>query len=123
MKLKLFLFAFAAISSLFSLSVSAQTYAITNAKIVTVSGETIEKGTVVIRNGLIEAVGASARTPADAQVFDGTGLTVYPGFFDALTNLGALNHPISISGNLEIRVNSLLSNCAAQAICDYLDNP
>ena len=88
MKLKLFLLSFAVISSLFSLSISAQTYAITNARVVTVSGDTIEKGTVVIRNGLIESVGASAKAPADAQVFDGTGLTVYPGFFDALTNLG-----------------------------------
>jgi len=71
----------------------AQTYAITNARVVTVSGEIIEKGTVVIRNGLIEAVGATAKTPADAQVFDGTGLTVYPGFFDALTNLGVASQP------------------------------
>jgi imidazolonepropionase-like amidohydrolase len=63
-------------------------YAITNARIVTVSGATIEKGTVVVRDGLIEAVGASAAVPADARVLDGTGLTVYPGFFDALTNLG-----------------------------------
>src|SRR5688500_12846819 len=68
--------------------VSAQSYAITNARIVTVSGATIERGTVVVRDGLIESVGADARTPADAQVFDGTGLTVYPGFVDSLTNLG-----------------------------------
>ncbi len=93
MKLKLFLLSFAVISSLSSISVSAQTYAITNARVVTVSGETIEKGTVVIRGGLIESVGASVKTPADAQVFDGTGLTVYPGFFDALTNLGVTAAP------------------------------
>ncbi|HLA96699.1 MAG TPA: hypothetical protein VK612_13335, partial [Pyrinomonadaceae bacterium] len=88
MKLKLVLYAFAAIGFLFGVSVSAQSYAITNAKIVTVSGATIEKGTVVVRDGLIEAVGADAKVPADAQVFDGTGLTVYPGFIDSLTNLG-----------------------------------
>lgn len=88
MKLKLFLFAFGAIGSLFSSSVDAQSYAITNARVVTVSGATIEKGTVVIRDGLIESVGADVKAPADAQVFDGTGLTVYPGFIDALTNLG-----------------------------------
>ncbi len=88
MKSRLFLFALAAIGSAFSLPVFAQSYAITNARIVTVSGTTIEKGTVVVRDGLIEAVGPSAAAPADAQVFDGTGLTVYPGFVDALTNLG-----------------------------------
>ncbi|MEP7074419.1 MAG: amidohydrolase family protein [Acidobacteriota bacterium] len=88
MKVKLFLFAFAAIASLFGISASAQSIAITNAKIVTVSGETIEKGTVVIRDGLIESVGANAKIPADAQTIDATGMTVYPGFIDALTSLG-----------------------------------
>lgn len=88
MKLKSFLFAFVAIGSLFSLSAFAQSYAITNTRIVTVSGENIEKGTVVVRDGMIEAVGANAKVPADARVFDGSGLTVYPGFIDSLTSLG-----------------------------------
>ena len=88
MKMKLVLYAFAAIGVLFCTSAFSQSYAIRNAKIVTVSGATIERGTVVVRGGLIEAVGADARVPADAQIFDGTGLTVYPGFIDALTNLG-----------------------------------
>lgn len=64
------------------------TYAITNARIVTVSGPVIEKGTVVIRDGLITAVGANVTAPADARVVDGTGLTVYPGLIDANTSLG-----------------------------------
>lgn len=88
MKLKLVLYAFAAIGFLFGTSAFGQAYAITNTRVVTVSGATIEKGTVVIRDGLIEAVGADARVPADAKVFDGNGLTVYPGFIDSLTNLG-----------------------------------
>ena len=88
MKLKLVLYAFAAIGFLFGTSAFGQTYAITNARVVTVSGATIEKGIVVVRDGLIEAVGADAKVPADAKVFDGTGLTVYPGFIDTLTNLG-----------------------------------
>jgi hypothetical protein len=73
-------------------------YAITNARIVTVSGAAIEKGTVVVRDGLIEAVGADARVPADARVLDGTGLTVYPGFFDALTTLGLQTPPARPAG-------------------------
>jgi imidazolonepropionase-like amidohydrolase len=88
MKTKLVLYAFAAIGILMVTSASAQSYAIRNAKIVTVSGATIENGTVVVRDGLIEAVGANLQVPGDAQVFDGAGLTVYPGFIDALTNLG-----------------------------------
>ena len=90
---------FAALLVLFTLSiqfkpaVSAQhsaldTFAITNAKIVTVSGPVIERGTVVIRDGLIAAVGDKVTAPADARVIDGTGLTVYPGLFDSNTNLG-----------------------------------
>jgi imidazolonepropionase-like amidohydrolase len=62
-------------------------YAITNARIVPGSGATIARGTVVIRNGLITAVGANAAVPADARTIDGTGLTVYPGLIDALTSL------------------------------------
>jgi imidazolonepropionase-like amidohydrolase len=74
------------------LSINAQSrtdiFAITNAQIVTVSGATIPAGTVVIRDGLIEAVGENVKIPADARVIDGTGLTVYPGLFDAYSNLG-----------------------------------
>ena len=74
------------------LSINAQTrtetFAITNARIVTVSGAAIEKGAVIVRNGLIEAVGANAKIPADARMIDGTGLTIYPGFIDANTSLG-----------------------------------
>ncbi|HJY29591.1 MAG TPA: hypothetical protein VJ306_16290, partial [Pyrinomonadaceae bacterium] len=55
------------------------TYAITNARIVTVSGPVIERGTVVVRNGLIAAAGANVNAPPDARLVDGTGLTVYPG--------------------------------------------
>ncbi len=64
------------------------TYAITNARIVPVAGPEIARGTVVIRNGLIAAVGANVNAPADARMIDGTGLTVYPGLIDTSTNLG-----------------------------------
>jgi len=76
--------------ALCSLTISAQSgaYAITNAEIMTVSGSVISGGTVVIRDGLIESVGVSVTVPADAEVLDGTGLTVYPGFFDTNTGLG-----------------------------------
>lgn len=63
------------------------TYAITNARIVTVSGPVIDRGTVVVRNGLIAAAGANVTAPSDARVIDGTGLTIYPGLIDSYTNL------------------------------------
>ncbi|MEJ7578318.1 MAG: hypothetical protein WKF74_15085, partial [Pyrinomonadaceae bacterium] len=64
------------------------TYAITNARIVTLAGAPIERGTLVIRNGLVEAVGANTTAPPDARVIDGAGLTIYPGIIDANTTLG-----------------------------------
>jgi imidazolonepropionase-like amidohydrolase len=73
------------------------TYAITNARIVTVSGPIIERGTVVIRNGLIAAVGANINAPPDARIIDGAGLTVYPGLIDAYTNLALPEAPPSPS--------------------------
>src|SRR5258705_6945996 len=69
----------------------AQTHpavAIRNAKIVTVSGSVINKGTVVVRNGLIEAVGENVAVPADAMLVEGEGLTVYPGLIDAMSTWG-----------------------------------
>ena len=62
--------------------------AIRNAKIVTVSGPVIAKGTVVVRKGLIEAVGENVAVPADAMVVEGEGLTVYPGLIDSLSTVG-----------------------------------
>ena len=62
--------------------------AIRNAKIVTVGGPVLAKGTVVIRNGLIEAVGENVQAPADAAVIEGDGLTVYPGLVDGLSTWG-----------------------------------
>jgi imidazolonepropionase-like amidohydrolase len=67
---------------------NGETYAIRNARIVTVTGATIEKGTVVIANGKITAVGASVSVPSGAKVIDGTGLSVYPGMIDSGTTLG-----------------------------------
>jgi len=66
-------------------------FAITNARIVTVSGPVIENGTVVIANGLIAGVGTDVSIPPEAWVIDGTGLTVYPGLIDALSSLGLEN--------------------------------
>src|SRR5262249_34700790 len=54
-------------------------FAIRNAHIVTVSGDDIENGTIVIRDGKIEAVGANVNVPSAAQQIDARGLSVYPG--------------------------------------------
>jgi len=61
-----------------------KTWAIRDCRIVTQAGAPIEKGTVVIRDGLIEAVGTSVTIPKDAEIIDGSKLTIYPGLTDAL---------------------------------------
>ncbi len=66
----------------------SRTWAITGARIHTVSGAVIESGTVVVANGRILSVGASVPVPAGAEVIDGAGLDVTPGFFDAVSRLG-----------------------------------
>jgi imidazolonepropionase-like amidohydrolase len=64
------------------------TWALTNARIQTVSKGVIEKGTIVIRDGLIVAVGADVAVPADARVFDLTNRTVQPGLIDLTSTIG-----------------------------------
>ncbi|OFW04837.1 MAG: hypothetical protein A3H96_10525 [Acidobacteria bacterium RIFCSPLOWO2_02_FULL_67_36] len=63
-------------------------YAIKGARLVTAAGADIPTGTLVIRNGLIEEVGADVQAPAGAVVIDGAGLTVYPGLVDMGTSAG-----------------------------------
>ncbi|MGH7753608.1 MAG: hypothetical protein ACREN5_12400, partial [Gemmatimonadales bacterium] len=76
--------------ALLASSTSAQdgTWALTNARIETVTRGVIPRGTIVIRNGLIQAVGATVPVPTDARVFDLTGKTVYPGLIDLTSTLG-----------------------------------
>jgi len=59
-------------------------WAVKDARVVTLAGPPLEKGTVVIRDGLIEAVGAGIPIPKDAEVIDGAKLIVYPGLMDGL---------------------------------------
>ncbi|MCH8122089.1 MAG: amidohydrolase family protein [Bacteroidetes bacterium] len=63
-------------------------YAVTNVTIETVSNGTIENGTIVVRGDRITAVGTNVDIPADAEVIDGSGLSVYPGLIDSGTRLG-----------------------------------
>ncbi|QEL14869.1 amidohydrolase family protein [Limnoglobus roseus] len=58
-------------------------YAIKDAKVVLEPGKVLPKATIIVRDGLVVAVGPDVTVPADALVTDGKGLTVYPGFVDA----------------------------------------
>jgi imidazolonepropionase-like amidohydrolase len=68
-------------------------YAIKDAEIFTLAGSPIERGTVVIRDGRIAAVGANVAIPDGAKVIDASGLQVYPGMFDAATQIGLVEVP------------------------------
>ncbi|MBI1787949.1 MAG: amidohydrolase family protein [Acidobacteria bacterium] len=63
-------------------------YAITNAKIVLSPDRSIAQGVIVLRDGLIQAVGENIAVPPDARVYDAKGLTVYPGLIDSYTHFG-----------------------------------
>jgi len=57
-------------------------YAIKGARLITAAGPPVASGTIVIRDGRIEAIGPGVAAPADAHAIDGAGLTVYPGLID-----------------------------------------
>lgn len=44
----------------------------------------LEKATIIVRDGVIEAVGPALPIPPEAEILDGTGLLVFPGLMDAL---------------------------------------
>ena len=65
-----------------------RTTAIVGARVVVAPGRVLDRATVVVRDGRIEAVGADVRVPADADVLQADSFTVYAGFVDALGTAG-----------------------------------
>jgi imidazolonepropionase-like amidohydrolase len=74
-----------------ALPAQAETVAIVNARLLTMGpqGE-IARGTVVVRDGRIAAVGENVAVPAGARVIDGSGGILTPGFIQADSTLGAV---------------------------------
>ncbi len=58
-------------------------HAIVGARVITAPGSVLERATIVIRDGVIVAVGPGVAVPADARIWPGDSLTVYPGLIDA----------------------------------------
>ncbi len=100
---------------LYSLQLGAQTspviglrdntpavHALTNARIVVSPGNVIDNGTVVIRDGLIEAVGANVSPPGDARAWDMSGKTLYAGFIELFSDVGIPDPEVDRErGNIE----------------------
>lgn len=80
----------------------AGTFAIVGARIVTVSGATIENGTIIIQNGKISAVGANVNIPGGVERIDGKGLSVFPGMIDAATNMGLAEITLAVPGSVDL---------------------
>jgi imidazolonepropionase-like amidohydrolase len=72
-------------------------HALTGAKVFVKPGEALEGAAILIRDGFIKAVGKDLPLPADARVWDMTGLTIYAGFIDPYLTLAATNSPVSTS--------------------------
>ncbi len=68
-------------------------HAFINARIIQSPGKVIEKGTLVIRDGIITAVGTGIAVPADARVWDLKGQFVYPGLIDSYSDYGVPKAP------------------------------
>ncbi len=73
--------------------------AIKNAKIYPVDGPIIEKGTVLIENGKIAAVGTDVTIPGGAEIIDAGGRGLYPGFVDAHCHVGMFESSIGFEGD------------------------
>ncbi len=76
-------------------------FVIRNARIVTVSGPEIENGTLLIRNGKIEAVGTNVVVPAGAEEINAQGLSVYPGMIDLGTSIGLIEINSGAPGSVD----------------------
>jgi imidazolonepropionase-like amidohydrolase len=69
-------------------------HALKNLTIIVAPGKRIEKGTIVVRGGVIESAGANVAIPADARVWDCSGLTAYAGLIDLYTDIGQSKPPV-----------------------------
>ena len=78
-----------------------QYFAIRGAKIVPVAGPPVEGATIVVAHGVITAIGKDVTIPPDAWIIEGKGLTIYPGLFDAFTDVGLPSAPPATGGAAE----------------------
>jgi imidazolonepropionase-like amidohydrolase len=78
-----------------------QEIAITNARILPVSGPPIARGTIVIRGDRIVAVGANVTAPPGARVIDAGGKSVTPGLIDSGIQTGIVEIPVSAEGTAD----------------------
>lgn len=75
--------------------------AIVNGRVIPVTSETIEKGTVLIDGQKIKAVGGGIAIPEGAEIVDANGKWVLPGLIDAHSHVSLYGEP-SVWANLDL---------------------
>lgn len=91
----------------------SSSHALTNARIIVKPGAEIKKGTIVLRDGRIVAVGEKIAIPADARVHDLDGATVYAGFIDAHVSFAKSTREAPTDGGPPVNEDALTSGAAA----------
>jgi hypothetical protein len=87
----------------------AQDVAITNTRIITVTGPVIESGTIIVRGGKIVSATAGSASSAGLKVIDGKGMTAMPGYIDAhkhVDKFGSAQEFVGRAGIAEFGLNS-----------------
>lgn len=74
-------------------------HALVGARVVTEPGKAIDNATIVVRDGVIVAVGKNVKVPADARVWTVTGMTIYPGLIDPYSEMDASLPPGTDTGS------------------------
>ena len=74
-------------------------WALTNATIHAAPGKTIEDGTVVMRDGIITAVGAKVKIPKQATIIDMDGKHIYAGFIESWLDVKTVKKDTSLQAN------------------------
>jgi len=80
---------------------SSEIIAIKDATIIPVVGQNIPSGTLLIKDGLIEAVGQDIDIPSGAKIIDAKGLYAFPGMIDSTCTLG-LQEIGSVSATIDV---------------------
>jgi len=90
-------------------------HAFTGATVVISPGNLLQNAVLIVRNGVIEAVGENITPPADARIWDMSGKTIYPGFIDPHSDVGHADPRVEIeqgsqSWNPNLRAHLSASN-------------
>ncbi|MGQ9618417.1 MAG: amidohydrolase family protein [Candidatus Aminicenantia bacterium] len=88
--------------SLISFSSNNKPILIKNATIYPITSPKIEKGSILIENGKIVAIGKEIQPPEGAKIIDTEGKNVYPGFIDGFTHLGLVEIS-SLSSTVDVQ--------------------